>query len=90
MGKAKFHTTKSFNKLNSLKNFPEIVNKHLDCSFNNLTTLEGSLKEVGYTFKCKNNEKLKNVKVELPDFEVIQAKHNFNFLDYFGNEVSNY
>lgn len=29
------------------------------------------------------------VKIELPDFEVIQGKQNFNFLDTFGNEVEN-
>lgn len=44
----------------------------------------------GVTKGVKNaNDKLKNVKVELPDFEAIQGKQNFNFVDDFGNQVAN-
>lgn len=44
----------------------------------------------GVTKGVKNaNDKLKNVKIELPDFEAIQGKQNFNFVDDFGNQVKN-
>ena len=39
--------------------------------------------------KGVKKSKEKTVKIELPDFEVIQGKQNFNFLDTFGNEVEN-
>lgn len=37
----------------------------------------------------KANDKLKDVKIELPDMEAIEVKPNFNFIDDFGNEVAN-
>lgn len=62
--------------LTSLKNAPEIVVDDFDCSYNNLTSLEGGPRKT-HNYICSNNN-LKNLK----------GIGRFNFLDCSNNNIT--
>lgn len=62
--------------LASLKNAPEIVVDNFDCSYNNLTSLEGGPRRT-HNYKCNNNN-LKNLK----------GIGRFNHLDCSNNNIT--